>query len=1099
MYAKEQKYLIRKWLLVPKVYVNISIFLNLTFGVFLISFSAYSKVLPTELKCEYRTNPLGIDNKAPRFSWILSEASPVRGQKQTAFQIIVASSQENLKKNIGDVWDTRKIENSTSVNNIYAGKELNSGQFYFWKVRVWDVSGAMSEWSDAAKFAMGLLNPEDWKGSWILKDDQKKTDHNWYRKTFTIKDDAASALVFVASFGYHELYVNGQKVTDNVMNPVMSYMKKRIPYLTYDISDKLKKGDNVIAIWHAAGWARWQRITEYKNPPFVFKAQVNISSEGKEISMETDESWKCKKSNSEYYGDWDILHFGGETIDDRKKEDEWNTIAYDDSNWINASIYKPTEVRNPNSLPIIKEDIPIKNTTDFQINSEITAELSAQMVEPQVKFEVVKPIGVTQNADGTYMIDMGVNYTGFFEMKMHKGLEGDSVLFEISDQTEKVMNWNQKSKYIYGKSGEGVFTNRFNVAGGRWITVYGLKYKPQLADIKGYVITNDRKRISKFESSSELLNQIYEINLDTYIANTMDGILVDCPHRERRGWGEVTVAAMYGDALPNFESGAYMDQYTQFMRDAQNEEGQINAIINENDRPFLMWKANSPITIWESYRMLGDKKILADNYESMTKWMTWLFNHSNFNTGGALITGMQGVLSFPGLGDWCTPRGNFWTSSNSPDAIHFNNSLYAFMLDNALQIATALGKADDAKVYAERLNVQREATHKMTYDSATGKYGSGQQINQAFALIAGVSPASEKNKVEAVLVNNVLYDFPYYDTGSSGQALYTRYFTEFGERMDLIYELLQDRHHPSYGYFIDQGETTWPERWSSVGMSKIHTCYTGIGGYFIKGFGGIRPNENAFGMKSMLIKPALVGDLTFANTSYKSLYGNVVVNWTKNKNTASFHIEIPINTTAKIYLPATGKNVVKEGGQLAEKVKGIRFLGSEKNEAVGNYVIYEVSSGVYNFSVSNVPLVSFPEPMHKPGNLSKIGRISASSMFIETEKLPGFEAFKANDEVDSTSWQANEANSQYLELEWIKPQTFNKVEINEVGDLIGNYKIQYWTGTQWKDLVTDQKCGRAKVHTFKEVKATKCRIFIVDAIKAPSISEFKIFNDTKLK
>ncbi len=110
-------------------------------------------------------------------------------------------------------------------------------------------------------------------------------------------------------------------------------------------------------------------------------------------------------------------------------------------------------------------------------------------------------------------------------------------------------SWEQRSKYVFDKTGTGHFTNRFNFAGGRWVTVKGINYKPELKDIKGYVITNDRKQISQFESSSEFLNKIYQINLNTYIANTIDGILVDCPHRERRGWGEVTVAAMYGDAL----------------------------------------------------------------------------------------------------------------------------------------------------------------------------------------------------------------------------------------------------------------------------------------------------------------------------------------------------------------------------------------------------------------------------------------------------------------------------------------------------------------------------------------------------------------------
>ncbi len=717
------------------------------------------------------------------------------------------------------------------------------------------------------------------------------------------------------------------------------------------------------------------------------------------------------------------------------------------------------------------------------------------MVEPQVKFKEIKPVAIKKNSDGTYRIDMGENYTGFFEMDLYKGKEGDSILFEISDQTAVVMNWKQKSKYIFGKSGKGTFANRFNVAGGRWITVYGLNYEPKLADIKGYVVTNDRKQISTFESSNAQLNQIYQINLNTYIANTMDGILVDCPHRERRGWGEVTVAAMYGDALPNFESGAYMDQYTQYMRDAQFPDGQTRAVLNEEDRPFLMWKANSPITFWETYRMLGDKKILEDNYESMQKWMTWLHNASNYETGGALKIGTRGERQMPGLGDWCTPRGNFWDSSNSPDAAHFNNCAYAFMLECSMNIAKALGKAEDVEMYANRLSIQQKAIHEISYDANTGKYLDGIQVNQAFALLAGVTPKEEKEKVTAQLVNNVLYDFPYYDTGSSGQALYTRYFLESGERMDLIYELLKDKHHPSYGYFLEQGHTTWPERWSAVGNSQIHTCYTGIGGYFIKGFGGIRPNPEQLGMQNIMIKPALVGDLTYANTTYESLYGNVVVNWKKENEGAIFHIEIPINTSAKIYLPANTKDDIKEGDKLAEKANGLTFVGTEKHDAVGNYVIFNAVSGTYNFTVSELPKVSFPEPLIAALNLATLGRMNASSMFIETEKLPGFEAFKANDENDETRWLSAEIKEQYLEVEWVKPQTFNQIIVDEYENNITTYKLQYWEKGTWNDIVSATTCGANKSHTFKSVTASKCRIYILEAKQAISIKELKIFNN----
>ena len=1047
-----------------------------------------------DLKCEYLSNPLGIGNVNPRLSWKLLDPQNIRGQKQTAFQILVASSLNNLKKGNGDFWDSGKKESDQSVNCTYAGDELMAEQECFWTVRVWDALGNASDWSEAARFTIGLLTPEDWKGEWIYKRDQVKTDHNWYRKTFSLDKKPTPGMVYIGSFGYHELYVNGVKITENVLNPVSSYMPKRIPYLTYDISDNLTKGKNVIAVWHAAGWARWRRLKEYSNPPFVFKAQANIKFSKDELILATDESWKCKKSHSQYYGDWDILDFGGETIDERLREDDWNQADYDDSNWANAIIYQQYEAKTSDQdfRYAIPEDKRVADRKFVQNSSPITAELSPQMVEAQVKYELVSPESVKKNDDGTYVIDMGQNYTGFFEINLHQGTEGDSVLFEISDQREHTSMWAQKSKYIFDKTGEGKFANRFNVAGGRWITVSGLNYLPQLSDIKGYVITNNRKRISKFECSNPLLNKIYEINLKTYIANTLDGILMDCPHRERRGWGEVTVAAMYGDALPNFESGAYMDQYTQYMRDAQSSDGQIRAVINENDRPFLMWKANSPITVWETYRMFGDKKILEDNYASLQKWMNWLLQHSDYETGEGLKIGTQGKNEFPGLGDWCTPKGNFWSSSNSPEAVHFNNCVYAFMLGYAVKIANELDKKEDAKMYGERLKVQQKTIHENFYDPVTGDYGNGQQVNQAFALLTGATPDDEKQKVYNRLVDEVLYEFPYYDTGSSGQALYTRYFTEHGERMDLIYELLQDTRHPSYGYFIRQGVSVWPERWSAVGISQIHTCYTGIGGYFIKGFGGIRNDEDNLGMQDFIVKPSPVGDLTYANTEFQSMYGNIVVNWKRDYNTASYSIEVPVNCSAKIYIPATSKEHVKEGTALGENAEGVAYIGSEKSDAVGNYIIYQVGAGVYHFNVDKLPETDFPTPLYNGNNLSLIGRMSASSMHIETEKLPGFEAFKANDENLETAWKANSSHDEWIEVAWVKPQKFNKVLIKEDGKNISSHKIQYWNDNTWLDIVKGTACGSNKSYTFNAVTASKCRLYIELAANPAVISEFQI-------
>ncbi|PQJ72658.1 family 78 glycoside hydrolase catalytic domain [Polaribacter butkevichii] len=1031
---------------------------------FFTSYNSFATVNTTDLKCEYRTDPLGIDNVKPRLSWKNIDKNKTRGQKQSAYQILVASSLNNLNSNKGDYWDSGKIESDVSVNTIYQGQQLQSGQQCFWKVRVWDASGKVSAWSDNAKFTIGLLNAKDWKGEWIQKEDQSKLDHNWYRKNFILEDAPTSAMVYVASLGYHELYVNGKKITDNILNPASSYLKKRVPYIAYDISDQLLKGDNVIAVWHAAGWTRWTRIHEHKNVPYAFKLQANIKTKSKSIDLLSDTTWKCAKSYSEYIGQWEIQDFGGELIDARRIVKGWNEASFDDALWGNAVISK----------------------------GKMPHTISAQMVEPQVKYKEHKPIKISKNDDGTYRVDMGTNYSGLFEINLKNGAVGDTVTIEISDIKEVRCNKSQRSKYVFDKSGSGTFTNRFNYAGGRWFTLSGLNYKPNINDIKGYTITSNRKRISAFESSNKLINEIYEMNIRTLLANTLDGIMMDCPHRERRGWGEVTVAAMYGDALPNFESGAYMDQYMQYMRDAQFSDGRTRGIVNEADRPFLMWQANNPLTIWETYRTFGDIKILKDNYKSMEKWMTWLLNHSDFQNGGSLITGEEGKRAFPGLGDWATPHGNDFRSMNSPDAVHFNNSLYAYMLAIAKQVAEELGEKEDVAKYADRLKVQRKATHANTYDSNTGNYRTGRQVDQIFALFSGVTPASEKQKVYDNLVDKMLYGFPYYDVGSSGQSLYTRYFIEEGERMDLIYELLIDKRHPSYGYFIAQGETTWPELWSSTGASRIHTCYTGIGGYFIKGFGGIRIDPENYGFQKFLIKPALVGKLTYANTMHESMYGKIISNWTKTEGKATLHIEIPVNTSSKVYIPATSADEVLEGNILASKAEGIKYVGVEKNDAVGQYIIYEVQSGVYNFTSNKLPQVNYAKPQYKGSNLSLIARASASSMYFTDAQNPGFESFRANDNDDKSWWSAKNKNEEWLEMEWMEPQKISKVVINELENNITSFKIEYWDGTNWIDVVKGSMCGSNKEVVFDAVTTTKCRLFITTATKPASIAEFQV-------
>jgi alpha-L-rhamnosidase len=160
-----------------------------------------------QLSCEYTSNPLGINNLKPLFSWSIHHSE--RNQKQSAYQIIVASSLENAKKNIGDMWDSKEVNTDQSTVK-YQGKLLESKKTYYWIVRVWDKDRNMSPYSEISSFEVGLLYPEDWQGLWIGKPGKGSP---LFRKEFKIDKEIKRARVYVSGLGYCEIRLNGSKMT----------------------------------------------------------------------------------------------------------------------------------------------------------------------------------------------------------------------------------------------------------------------------------------------------------------------------------------------------------------------------------------------------------------------------------------------------------------------------------------------------------------------------------------------------------------------------------------------------------------------------------------------------------------------------------------------------------------------------------------------------------------------------------------------------------------------------------------------------------------------------------------------------------------------
>jgi alpha-L-rhamnosidase len=359
-----------------------------------------------------------------------------------------------------------------------------------------------------------------------------------------------------------------------------------------------------------------------------------------------------------------------------------------------------------------------------------------------------------------------------------------------------------------------------------------------------------------------------------------------------------------------------------------------------------LW-SSAPVTLsWEFYKSYGDKRQLEEAYRPMKKWLDYL--NQSVSDEGVLIA-YEKASRF--LGDWATPHGSEY--GNTPAAKLFNNCVYAYNLNVFVQSAAALGRSDDVKTYSARLANLRYNAHQHFFNEDSKTYIDGRQLAMAFPLYTGITPDHEKEAVFANFVQEIKNNKPYLDTGSSGLPMLLKYIIEDAERADLLYPCLTRTEHPGYGFFLESGETAWPEYWKIVGQaSRIHTCYTGIAGYFTKGIGGIRPDSSSFGMgmKKFIIKPNLVGDLTYANTTSGSYYGSMISNWSRSGSNGKFHIEIPPNTTAKVFIPARDVNHVLEGGQTVTRANGVTYLEQE-----GIYAVFLVDSGEYRFSSSSVP------------------------------------------------------------------------------------------------------------------------------------------------
>ena len=876
--------------------------------------AAESRLTVADLQVEYLTNPLGIDTPQPRFSWKLQDRDHTRGQRQTGYQVLVSSDKAELDRNEGDTWDSGLAASAQSALVPFQGKELRSSRSYYWKVRVLDKDGKPSGWSDVARFAMGLLRPEDWTGSWIMHPDAPKEKHLWYRKALVLDQAVNSALVHVASLGYHELYVNGIKVDDRVLAPALTRLDKRVYYVTHDVTALLRTGRNTIALWYGPGWSRYDAgpLVNIFGVPQAIRLQFEATTAaGKRIAMATDPSWRCQISCSENVGPWRSGgqgDMGGEKVDARRYLPNWNAPEFDESDWLPAKVVA------------------------------VASELSAQMMEPTRIIETIAAKSVT--GDGPYQVDLGRNFTGWIELKMRGQSAGDMVTIQVANRPGPRQDFGQRSSYVCAGGGEESFRNRFNYVGGRYVTLTGLQTKPRPSDVTGHALGTDLQRVGRFSSSNDLFNRIYETDLWTFRANTIEGFAADCPHRERLGYGEVAFATAWGIGLPNYRSGAYYTKVVRDWADVQEENGWINHTAPQINRHAggPLWSSAGMHVSWATYQTYGDRRILELTYPSSRRWLEFLASQ--------VSAGVLQAYAKPGqfLGDWAAPEGRK-ELGGTPEALFFNNCVYALNLMTFIRIASVLERTEDVAVFRERLRSLATAVHTRFFDAEKKVYMGGRQVHLAFPLLVGLVPENLRAAVMANLEKEITENHPYLDMGSSGLPVLLKYLIEDAERSDLLAAPLAKITKPGYGYFLSRGETTWPEHWESDVESRIHTCYTGIASFFIKSIAGIRPDPAHPGYRDFVIKPALVGGLSHAEAAIESVYGQIECRWQREGDMVRMRVVIPANSQSTVYVPTSDASSIAEGGNPLRAAEGVAFVRSE-----GNYVVLRVQSGRYDFT-----------------------------------------------------------------------------------------------------------------------------------------------------
>ena len=785
--------------------------------------SASARLKAVSLTCEDLTEPMAVGTLQPRFSWLNLAVETEQNQRQTAFQIQVASTMERLLLGEADLWDSGRRKSDATRYVTYQGLPLSGNADCYWRVRVWDKHRKCSDWSEPARFHTAL-HSSDWVAKWIGFDEEAPL----FQKEFVIDKPVQNAHIFICGLGYFELYVDGKKVSDDVLVPGQTdyshrndientrvaidneFTGYRCLYLGYDLTPFLSLGRHALGVWLGNGFFNSQNgfAMHYGKPRLIAQLMLTFADGSSQI-IPTDTSWLAKRS-----GITQNSIYGGEVFDARIHDEAWQ--------------------------PALLRDAP--NGT-----------LEPQMSPSDKVCETLAPKKIECLGDNSWRVDFGEEISGWVHLTDIQGQAGQRI--EIKYLSESP---NGENIYIMKGEGKESYHPRFTWFVFRQVEITGLDALDS-SQIQAEAVNTELRQTGFFACSDTLLNKIHRIWRRTLLDNAHSSVFSDCPHRERSAYlGDGQVAAEM--VMRTFDARAFYRKWFADMRLAQNPRTgfvPFGAPWQPGCGGGVPWSAAMILMPYDFYQCYGDSSVLRENYASMLRLMDYFAGW--VNEDGTMEQHYQphnDMAYWCNLGEWCTP-----TESRPSNAL-VHTYFYWLCAKRMASIAGLLGDNEKEQRFAALEERTRKAFHHRFYDAENKTYGPAGSNLFAYEMMPNV------NLKEALLQDmeasrNHLY------TGIFGTKLFFNVLANAG-LSDQALEAFLQHDFPSFGHWIEQGATTTWEQWDGAN-SHCHPMFGGGLTWLYSWLGGIRFDSP----RLINISPHLSERITWVECSQVNLYGTI--------------------------------------------------------------------------------------------------------------------------------------------------------------------------------------------------------------------------------